>query len=337
MRELTIGKNDAGQRLDKFLSKALDMPQSLLYKCVRTKKIKLNRKRAEISTKLCEGDTVQCFINDEFFRGGGAPLTADGTATNSSAVLERLSFNLDIAYEDENIIVVNKPQGLSVHEDELYKTNTLISYIQSYLYKKGEYDPASELSFAPALCNRIDRNTMGLVIAAKNAEALRIMNEKIKLREIDKFYLCAVHGIPKVRSDTLRGYLLKDEKTNTVRVYEKNPPRGAKEIITKYKVISTVRDKALLEVELLTGRTHQIRAHMAFAGHPLVGDGKYGKNEADRKQGLKYQSLCSYKLRFSFEGECGALGYLGGKEICIPKDKIFFTKEFFGGSKNDEL
>ena len=331
MRELKVLKNDAGQRLDKFITKALDIPMSLLYKSIRLKKIKVNRKRAEISTKLAEGDTVQCFLAEELFAklDTGRGIRADGTAENPAALLEKISFPLDIAYEDENIILVNKPQGLSVHEDEATKTNTLITYIQAYLYNKGEYSPQEEQSFSPALCNRIDRNTQGLVIAAKNAEALRIMNEKIKLREIDKFYLAAVHGIPKPRENTIRGYLLKDEKTNTVRVYDKNPPKAAKEIITKYKTLATLSDKSLIEVELLTGRTHQIRAHMAHIGHALLGDGKYGVNREDKKAGYKYQALCSYKLRFSFKGDAGVLDYLRGLEISIPKDKIYFAEEFF--------
>ena len=331
MRELKVGKNDAGQRLDKFITKALDIPMSLLYKSIRLKKIKVNRKRAEISTKLSEGDTIQCFLAEELFAklDAGMGIRADGTADNPVSLLEKINFAPDVAYEDENIIVVNKPQGLSVHEDGDTKTNTLITYIQAYLYKKGEYSPLTEQSFAPALCNRIDRNTQGLVIAAKNAEALRLMNEKIKLRQIDKFYLAAVHGIPSPRENTIRGYLLKDEKNNTVRVFDKNPPKAAKEIITKYKTLSTIADKALVEVELLTGRTHQIRAHMAHIGHPLLGDGKYGVNREDKKSGYKYQALCSYKLRFSFEGEPCALDYLNGREISIPKDKIYFTEEFF--------
>ena len=322
MRELTIGKNDAGQRLDKFLTKALDLPIGLLYKSIRTKKIKVNRKRAENNTVLAEGDTIQCFLAEEFF----AKLDGESEVTLS---LSKISPHLDIVYEDENIMLLNKRPGVSVHEDEDSKVNTLITHIQAYLYQKGEYNPDNEQSFAPALCNRIDRNTGGIVIAAKNAEALRVMNEKIKLREIDKFYLAAVHGIPKKREDTLYGYLIKDEKANKVRVYDKNAPKGAKNIITKYRVSATSNNNALIEVELLTGRTHQIRAHMAYIGHPLIGDGKYGINKDDKSRGYKYQALYSYKLRFSFKDTDNVLGYLNGKEFSIPKSDIYFTEEFF--------
>ncbi len=318
MREITIGKNDAGQRLDKFLTKALELPTGLLYKSIRLKKIKLNRKRTEANVILSEGDVLQCFLAEEFF---------EKKTTDSS--LARILPKISVIYEDENILLVDKRPGIAVHEDENGSQNTLITHIQAYLFSKGEYDPRAEQSFAPALCNRIDRNTGGIVIAAKNAEALRIMNEKIKLREIDKFYLAAVKGIPEKKEATLTGWLLKDKRTNTVKVYDKNPPRGAKNIITKYKLIAKSADTALLEVELLTGRTHQIRAHMAHIGHPLLGDGKYGINKSERARGYKFQALYSYKLRFSFVGEPTALDYLSGREFSVKKSDIYFTKDFF--------
>ncbi len=317
MHEFKIGKNDANQRLDKFITKAIDIPTSLLYKSIRTKKIKVNRKRAEISTVLSEGDTVQCFLADEFFKK-----TADEVS------FERITPRLSIIYEDENIMLLDKKPGVSVHEDEKGATNTLITHILAYLYQKGEYNPSEENAFAPALCNRIDRNTGGIVIAAKNAEALRVMNEKIKLREIDKFYLAAVHGVPERREDTLKGFLKKDEKTKSVTVYDKNPPRDAKTIITKYRVLKTNGNASLVEVELLTGRTHQIRAHFAHIGHALIGDGKYGVNRSDRALGYKYQALYSYKLKFSFNGEKNALSYLNGKEFQVPNESIYFLTDF---------
>ena len=319
MKEYLIGKNDAGQRVDKFITKAIDIPISLLYKSIRLKKIKVNRKRTEPSSMLKEGDTVQCFLAEEFFKK-----KTDETS------LDRITPHLDIVYEDDNIMLLDKRPGVSVHEDEKGSTNTLITHVIAYLYQKGEYDPAAENAFAPALCNRIDRNTGGIVIAAKNAEALRIMNEKIKLREIDKFYLAALHGIPEPKEDTISAYLLKDEKTKSVRIFDKNPPREAKRIVTKYKVIATRGSDSLCEVELLTGRTHQIRAHMAHIGHPLLGDGKYGVNRLDKKGGYKYQALYSYKLRFSFSGEENALSYLNGKVFSIPKNTIYFVKDFIG-------
>ena len=322
MREFTVKKDDAGQRLDKFLNKALpSLPPSLLYKFLRTKKIKVNRHRAEGKQMLSVGDTIQLFISEEFF--------PDSEEDSVSASLSSLKPNISVLYEDENILLVSKRPGVCAHEDAEGNTNSLILHIQAYLFQKGEYDPSSSLSFAPALCNRIDRNTGGIVIAAKNAEALRVMNEAIKARHLDKFYLCAVHGILKKKEDTLFGYLLKDSDKNTVRVYDKNPPKGAKDIRTRYRVLKEANGLSLLEVELLTGRTHQIRAHMAHIGHPLLGDGKYGINRTDREKGYKHQALWSYRLRFSFpEGEKHLLSYLNGRTFTISKEEIYFLSLF---------
>ena len=318
MKEFQIKKNDAGQRLDKFLSKAVKgLPMSLMYKYIRTKKIKVDRARTEQKYMLQEGDIVQLFIKDEFF---------DSPERDDSA-LASITPKLTIVYEDDNIILCNKRPGVLVHEDDDGKDNTLIMHIKAYLYQKGEYDPENEQSFAPALCNRIDRNTGGIVIGAKNAEALRVMNEKIKNDEISKFYYCVVHGKMPKKADTLTGFLLKDSDKNQVKIFDKQV-KGSKNIITKYKVVSEKNGLSLLEIELVTGRTHQIRAHMSYIGHPLVGDGKYGINKEDRAKGYKYQALYAYRLRFDFDDDSGALGYLKGKEVKLSRDDIWFLKDF---------
>lgn len=318
MKEFQIKKNDAGQRLDKFLTKAVKgLPTSLMYKYIRTKKIKVNRARTEQKYVLQEGDVVQLFIKDEFF---------DSPERDDSA-LASIKPKLTVVYEDENIILVNKRPGVLVHEDDEGKDNTLIMHIKAYLYQKGEYDPDSEQSFVPALCNRIDRNTGGIVIGAKNAEALRVMNEKIKNDEISKFYYCAVHGKMPKKADTLTGFLLKDSDKNQVRIFDKQV-KGSKNIITKYRVVAEKNGMSLLEIELVTGRTHQIRAHLSYIGHPLVGDGKYGVNKDDRAKGYKYQALYAYRLRFDFDDDSGALGYLRGKEVKLSRDDVWFLKEF---------
>ena len=317
MRELTVKKNDSGQRLDKFLSKALpSLPPALLYKSIRLKKIKVNRRRAEGAQILCEGDTLQLFLAEEFF------------TKKTDSALARVTPRISVLYEDENLLLLDKRPGVSVHEDEDGSGNTLLFHMQAYLYQKGEYDPDAEQSFAPALCNRIDRNTGGIVIAAKNAEALRVMNQKIKNRELHKFYLCAVKGVPTPPAATVTGYLLKNEKDKTVRIYDKNPPRGAKQIATRYRTLAENNGTALLEVELLTGRTHQIRAHMAHIGHPLLGDGKYGVNREDRKQGYRYQALYSYRLTFDFKEHGTCLDYLDGKTFSLSPADIYFVTPF---------
>ena len=318
MHILTVKKNDAGQRLDKFLSKAVKgLPTSMMYKLIRTKKIKVNRKRTEQKYILCEGDEIQLFIKEEFFDSPEKDLGA----------LDRIVPKLNIVYEDENILLLNKRPGVLVHEDTNAGENTLIMHVKAYLCQKGEYDPYSEQSFAPALCNRIDRNTGGIVIAAKNAEALRIMNQRIKDDCLTKTYLCLVHGIPHPSKKELRGFLRKDSKNNTVEVRDTEFP-GSKEIITRYRVIRSRTDISLLEVDLITGRTHQIRAHMSHIGHPLVGDGKYGINRDERAKGYKYQALYAYKLYFKKTDSDDLLSYLEGKTFSIDEKEIWFLNDF---------
>ena len=321
MKSFEIKKNDANQRLDKFIRKSLpNLPQALMYKYIRIKRIKVNGKRAEISTMLNVGDKVDMYINDEFFV---KPETRyDFTGASKS---------LDILYEDDNIMLLNKKAGLLCHPDDREYVDTLITRIKRYLYDKGEYNPDDESSFTPALVNRIDRNTGGIVIAAKNAESLRILNAQMKKRNLKKTYLCVVHGIPQKSSGLLEGYLIKDEKKNLVKVLKK-PCDGAKEIRTRYKVLETDKEKdlSLIEVDLLTGRTHQIRAHFASIGHPLLGDGKYGTNKLNKEFGYKKQFLYSYKLAFALDDEAGMLSYLTGRGFEV-KD-VWFRREFRNGN-----
>lgn len=313
MKEFIITKNDAAQRLDKFITKAVPrLPLSLMQKYIRTKRIKVNNKRAEKDYRVMEGDTVQLYINDEFFK-------AQYEDENAFIKLKTV---LDIVYEDENIILINKPKGMLCHGDDKESFNTLANHIKSYLYHKNEYNPQNENSFVPSLCNRIDRNTQGIVIAAKNAASLRIMNEKIKNREIDKYYICISHGYFKEKSGVLKGYITKDSIKKEIKVY-KNKVSGALSIITGYKVLKEKNNLSLVEVKLETGRTHQIRAHFSAVGHPLLGDGKYGTNAVNKQYALKSQALCSYKVKFNFKTESDILSYLNGKVFEIELPEIF--------------
>ena len=314
---IKISANDAGQRVDKFFTKTYpNLPQSMLYKAIRKKDIRINGKRCDISTKLSEGDEVYMFLHDDFLQQ--KPKEYDFLKAPNK---------LNIVYEDENIMLLDKKPGLIVHPDENYHFDSLLFRIQHYLYDKGEYDPENENSFAPALINRIDRNTGGIVMAAKNAATLRIMNSKVKNRELDKIYLCVACGRLKRKTDILTGYLEKNESQNRVYISDKKTP-DSKTIVTKYTVLEEGKSFSLLEVELLTGRTHQIRAHLASIGHPLAGDGKYGTNAVNKKTGFPYQALYSYKLRLDFKTDAGILSYLDGKEFTV-KD-VWFLDEFPG-------
>ena len=319
MKEFIIGKNDAGQRLDRFISKAVPLlPPALLQKYIRIKRIKLNGKRAERDQRLQENDVLQLYINDEFF----------DKPSEENMFLTLFKPSLDIVYEDENIMLLNKRPGLVVHADETEKVNTLINHIQAYLYQKKEWNPRWENAFTPALCNRIDRNTGGIVIAAKNAETLRIINDKIALHEMEKHYLCITLGRMTPPEGKIECFLLKDEAKKQVSVYHKPIP-GGKSAVTLYKTLQTKGELSLVEVQLLTGRTHQIRASFADAGHPLLGDGKYGNGDKNRRYGETRQALYSYKLTFAFTTDAGMLNYLKGKTFTV--ETVPFRDKYFPG------
>ena len=318
MKELTIGANDAGQRLDRFLAKAVPLlPASLAQKYIRIKRIKRNGARVERDTRLQSGDVLQLYINDEFF----------DKPREDNAYLTVAAPKLNIVYEDDQILLVDKRPGLAVHpHDGAEYGRTLIDHVQAYLYQKREWSPRGENSFTPALCNRIDRNTGGIVIAAKTAEALRVMNQKIKDREMDKRYLAIVEGTPKPKEGSLKGYLFKDARQNRVFVTD-SPQPGSKSCQTDYRTLTGGGGLSLVECKLITGRTHQIRAQFAHAGHPLLGDGKYGK--LDKRFDRNYQALYSYRLTFSFTTDAGSLEYLNGRSFQV--EKVDFVEEYFPG------
>lgn len=319
MKEYRITSNDSGQRLNKFLAKAVPLLSGgQMHKYLRLKRIKVNGKRADAAYKLCEGDAVQLYLNDEYF-----------DAPREEEAFRRITEpRVRIVYEDDNILLADKAPGMVVHTDEHGDTNTLIANIQAYLYRSGAWDPDAAASFAPALCNRIDRNTGGIVIAAKTAEALRILNDRIKSHELKKRYLCVVLGEPRPSSGRIENFLRRDEVRKQVTLHRTRVP-GSKTAITLYRTLASRNGLSLVECSLLTGRTHQIRAHMASIGCPLLGDGKYGKNERNKPYGETGQLLYSYQLTFAFDGDAGALNYLNGRTFTV-RDVPFVQKYFPG-------
>ena len=317
MKEFTIGPNDAGQRLDRWLAKAVPLlPAPLAQKYIRLKRVKVNGKGSRRDARLERGDALQLYINDEFF----------DTPTPDNAFLRVDKPRLTILYEDEHLLLLDKRPGMVVHPDDKEQVNTLITHVQAYLYQKKEWSPRWENAFAPALCNRIDRNTGGIVIAAKTAEALRVMNQKIRDRELQKLYLCVVHGVMEPRDGRLKGYVLKDQDRAQVRVFDRPVP-GGKTAVTVYRTLETRNGLSLVECDLITGRTHQIRAQFAAAGRPLLGDGKYGRE----RDGRRFQALYSYKLKFQFTTDAGCLERLNGREWTV--EDVDFVNEYFPKEK----
>lgn len=304
MRQVTVNENDGGQRLDKFLSKLMPkLPGSMLYKGLRKKCVRINGRHVkEGAVRVESGDVLQLYFNDEFFE-----------SENSFVYVKP---ELDIVYEDENILVINKAVGVLVHPDAGGRSKTLVDMVQSYLYEKGEYDPESENTFSPALCNRLDRNTGGLVIAAKNASALRAVNEGIRNRRIKKYYSAIAEGYTD-DCGKLEGYVTRSGLVTSKA--DKND-KGAKQVSLSYKARARNNGYTLLEVELHTGRTHQIRSQLSAAGFPLAGDTKYGGH------GGKFrQALWSVRLELDFDTS-SPLAYLNGKRIEV---KAPFEDEFF--------
>ena len=316
MKSFTMDTTWDGRRLTRFLQKTLPAaPAGQIAKFLRNGRVKVDGKRGKEDTVLACGQVVEIYVEDAWFI---APERED-------PFYSKIRPKLSILYEDEQVMLMDKRPGLICHPDEGEKVHTLLTYAQAYLYQKGEWKPGH--GFAPALCNRIDRFTGGIVILAKTEEALRAMDAKIRTREVEKYYLCAVHGKMKYPEGTLRHFLTKRPEQKKVSVSHKNEP-GSKEAITYYRVVDEQDGLTLCECLLGTGRTHQIRAQFAAIGHPLLGDNQYGKAQLNEKYGrANGQALCAYRLAFAFEGDAGCLNGLNG--LCVQVGDVPFVRQYF--------
>jgi 23S rRNA pseudouridine955/2504/2580 synthase len=307
--KIEIGPNEAGQRLDKFLRKWLkDIPLSAIYRTIRKGDVKVNGKKAKEKYSLIEGDLIE---------------TRDMVSSVPKVKFKRIENSfLKINYEDENMVIIEKWPGVLVHSDGKKKESTLTDYVLSYLYDKGDYAPENEVTFTPAPCNRLDRNTSGVVIFGKNYEALKLLNEMIREKKIHKYYQSLVKG--RIKDGIYKAYIHKNESENISMVYDE-PRKDTKEISMNVKNIQSCGTFSLVELELLTGRSHQLRAHLDHLGNPIIGDTKYGTAKLNsffhNKYGLGYQFLYAYKLIFR---ECeDKLEYMNNKTVASGLPPIF--------------
>lgn len=310
MKQFTAGKNEQGMRLSRFVQRtAAKLPSSAMYKAFRNRRIKVNGHRAAPDTLLQEGDVVQLYVNDEFF----APNTAPARPAPAKS-----KYPMRVVYEDENIAVLYKPAHLLCHSDKT-GDDSLVDQFTAYLTKKGEYVPQSENSFAPAIANRLDRGTEGLVLAAKNRPALRELNAIIRQDQLQKRYLCITVGRPP--QGVHQAYLRHFEKGNRVRVQSESAPEY-KKIITSVQVLRTCGPYSLCSIGLVTGRTHQIRAHLAYLGAPVLGDIKYGSRKMNERAGLRTQALCAAGITFGQLAPESCLAYLSGRCIALENTGV---------------
>ncbi|KPU27110.1 pseudouridine synthase [Caloranaerobacter sp. TR13] len=313
MKEVIINKNESNQRLDRFLKKYMPKAsKGFLYKMLRKKRIKLNGKKANPNDVIKEGDVLSLYLSEDTIN-----------KFKEEFKIQNNKVDIDIVYEDENIILINKPKGMLSHSDRVDSKNDVVNALISYLYSKGEYNPNEEKTFIPSICNRLDRNTSGIIIGAKNFTTLQLMNKAIREKKIKKYYKCIVKG--KIQKDfNIKGYMLKDTKKNKAKIFQ-NYVNGAKKIETGIKVLKNNDKYSLLEIDLITGRTHQIRAHLSYLGHPIIGDIKYGDITTNRffkeEYNLDSQFLHSYKIKFN--GLDDYLAYLNGKSFTASLDDLY--------------
>ncbi len=322
MKSFTVSKADDGQRLSRYLEKRIPgLPASLMYKAIRKKDIKVNRKRCDAADRLREGDVIDVYLKDDLFR-----------EERKLPDFMKASQNLSVVYEDGNMAVLYKPSGVLVHDDTYGNIrDTLINRFLRYLYEKGEYDPADGNTFVPALCNRLDRGTSGLVLAAKNRNSLAELDRIVKERLVDKYYLCVCLGIPP-KDGVYTAYLRKNELENLVSITD-SETAGSREIRTGDRTLKRNGDLSQLDGELITGRTHQIRAHLSHLGCPILGDGKYGIGAVNRSYQVTRQCLTAFKLVFHPDSSIELLSYLDGRTVRLKQDAVWFLDEYFKGIK----